>query len=139
MRVLISISKILLLFMLFNVLPPAACSQDEFQAREGDTTYTMKKYYFCFLKKGPTRDQDSVTAAQIQKGHMAHINSLAEQGKITMAGPFEGDGDMRGILVFTVKSAEEARDLESRDPAVKSGRLFMEIIPWWGAKGTCLK
>lgn len=70
---------------------------------------------------------------------MEHINKLAKEGINTMAGPFEGESDMRGILVFTTKSIEEASALQSKDPAVMFGRLLMEIIPWWAAKGTCLQ
>ena len=99
----------------------------------GADEYGMKHYVMAFLKRGPQRDQDSITAAEIQKGHMANINSLAEEGKLVVAGPFEDDGEIRGIFIFNVATLEEAQALTSTDPAVQSGRLIMELHPWYGS------
>jgi uncharacterized protein YciI len=99
----------------------------------------MKTYYLVLLKKGPNRTQDSVTAAKIQAGHMAHINEMAAAGKLNVAGPCSDNGDLRGIFIFNVASIEEARALTESDPAVKSGRLIMEIHPWMSQKGICLQ
>ena len=96
--------------------------------------YEMKQYWMVFLKKGPHRDQDSVTAAKIQEGHLANINRLAEEGKILAAGPFGDDGDPRGIFIMDCKDEEEARSLCATDPAVQAGRLTVEIRPWCTAK-----
>ena len=94
-------------------------AQDEFEMKDGDETYTIKKYYMCLLKVGPNRTQDSVTAAEIQKGHMENISRLSKEGKLCIAGPFGGKGDLRGIFIFTVKTKEEAEQLAAEDPAVK--------------------
>ncbi|MCK9205631.1 MAG: YciI family protein [Salinivirgaceae bacterium] len=110
----------------------------EFAMTEGDTTYIMKRYIFCLLMAGPERNQDSATVAAIQKGHMEHIQKMADSGKLVVAGPFEDGGNYRGILVFDVETTAEAMTIASEDPAVKSGRLKLEAIPWWAAKGTCL-
>jgi uncharacterized protein YciI len=99
----------------------------------GADDYGMKHYVMAFLKRGPQRDQDSITAAEIQKGHMANINRLAEEGKLVVAGPFEDDGEIRGIFIFNVATLEEAQALTSTDPAVQSGRLIMELHPWYGS------
>jgi len=32
-----------------------------------------------FLKKGPTRNQDNISAEKIQAAHLANINSLAKE------------------------------------------------------------
>jgi uncharacterized protein len=99
----------------------------------GADDYGMKKYVMAFLKKGPNRDQDSATAAEIQKGHMANINRLANEGKLIIAGPFMDDFDIRGIFIFNVETIEEAEALTKTDPAIKSGRLSMELHPWYGS------
>jgi len=99
----------------------------------GADEYGMKKYVMAFLKKGPKRDQDSVTAEEIQKGHMANIQRLADEGKLVLAGPFFDDFDLRGIFIFNVESVEEAEALTNTDPAIKSGRLLMELHPWYGS------
>jgi uncharacterized protein len=98
----------------------------------------MKNYYLVFLKKGPNRSQDSATAAAIQAGHMANIQRLAREKKLKVAGPMLDEGDVRGIFILDVPTLEEARRLTEADPAVKAGRLIMEIHPWMTQKGACL-
>jgi uncharacterized protein YciI len=93
----------------------------------------MKVYVMAFLKKGPNRNQDSGEAARLQAAHMANIQRMAEEGTLVLAGPFMDDGDLRGIYVFNVPTVEDARKLTETDPAVKSGRLAMELHPWYGS------
>jgi uncharacterized protein len=93
----------------------------------------MKTFILAFLKAGPIRDQDSATVIEIQKGHMANINRLAEEGKLVLAGPFLDGGEYRGIFVFNVETLEEAQALTDTDPAIQSGRLIMELHPWYGS------
>ncbi len=93
----------------------------------------MKKYVMAFLKKGPNRNHDSATTVEIQKGHMANINRMAEEGKLILAGPFLDDGEIRGIYIFNVETVEEAEALTKTDPAIQSGRLVMELHPWYGS------
>lgn len=69
---------------------------------------------------------------------MQHINAMAKTGKLVMAGPFEKGGKHRGILIFDVDSISEAVRMESADPAIVSGRLEMQPIYWWVAKGSKL-
>lgn len=99
----------------------------------GADGYGMRHYVFALLKKGPNRNHDSVTAAQIQKGHLENIGRLAKEGKLLLAGPFLDDGDVRGIFVFNVTSVEEARELAETDPAIHAGRLAVELHPWYGS------
>jgi uncharacterized protein YciI len=131
--------KSLITLALFLGLSYQSYSQEVFTYDEGDTTYTMQKYFLCFLKKGPLRDMDSLQVALIQEQHMNYLNKLDKDGHISMAGPFEGDGDIRGIVVYHVATKQEAYDLAIADPAVQKGRLIVDIIPWWAAKGSRLK
>jgi len=113
---------------------PTETTYDSTLAKKlGADDYGMKHYVMAFLKKGPLRDQDSITASDIQKAHMANINRLADEGKLVTAGPFEDDGELRGIFIFNVATLEEAQVLTSTDPAVKAGRLIMELHPWYGS------
>jgi uncharacterized protein len=109
-------------------------SYDSILAKKlGADEYGMKKYVMAFLKKGTNRDQDSATVAEIQKGHMANINRLANEGKLIVAGPFLDDNEIRGIFIFNVETIEEAAALTNTDPAIKSGRLSLELHPWYGS------
>ena len=95
--------------------------------------YGMQRYVMAFLKKGPKRDQDSVTVARLQKAHLDNIGRLAESGKLVLAGPFLDNGEVRGIYIFNVATVEEARELTATDPAIQAGRLEMELHPWYGS------
>jgi uncharacterized protein len=101
--------------------------------------YEMKTYYLVFLKKGPHRDQDSVTRAKIQEQHLAHLMKQANAGKMNLAGPLLDDSDILGICIYNVATKEEAELLAKEDPAVKAGRLIVEIHPFYSAKGSVLK
>ncbi len=130
-----------LIFIVLIVLSSSFCFPQHVASTKNDSTkpkYDMKTYYMVFLKKGPNRDQDSVTTAKIQEGHLANIGRLAELGKIAIAGPFLDDGDVRGIFIMDCSSKEEADSLCQTDPAVKAGRLKAEVRPWMSARGAKL-
>lgn len=99
----------------------------------GADDYGMHNYVMAFLKAGPNRDQDSLEAAKLQRAHMDNITRLANEGKLIVAGPFLDDGDIRGIYIFNVETIEEAEALTKTDPAIKAGRLVMELHKWYGS------
>ncbi|WP_340113847.1 YciI family protein [Maribellus mangrovi] len=132
--------KLLIAFaMIFFAGALHAQDQREFSYTEGDTTYTMKRYVFMLLNSGETKSKTQEEAAKYQEMHLAHLSKLAEEGKLMVAGPFDGGGEHRGLLIFDVETVEEALKLEGEDPMVKTDRLRMEAFYWWGAKGTELK
>ena len=87
-------------------------------------------YYLGLLYKGPVRTQSADESAKIQSAHLQHLESLYKQGILLIAGPMGDDGDLRGIVVLKVKSLEDAQALVNNDPAVKAGRLRVELHPW---------
>ena len=110
-----------------------------FEMPYGDSTIIMREYFMCFLNTGPNRDHDEKEAAKIQEGHLAYLAQLYENGHTCITGPFGDEGDSRGIVIYTVANKEEAIKLANQDPAVKSGRLVVEVRPWWGMIGSTLK
>lgn len=97
----------------------------------GADEYGMKKYVIAFLKRGPNRDRPKEEADALQKAHMENINRMAEEGKLVVAGPFLGDGDLRGIYIFDVSTLAEAEALTNTDPAIKAGSLVLELKEWY--------
>ena len=108
---------------------------DEALAKKlGADEYGMKKYVIAFLYRGDrVSEYSEAERAEIQKGHMANITKLAEEGKMVLAGPFFGNEDLRGLFFFSVGSIEEAKALTESDPAVKAGVLKMELKEWYGS------
>ncbi|XOV94035.1 MAG: YciI family protein [Bacteroidota bacterium] len=99
----------------------------------GADPYGMRQYVLAYLKAGPNRGQEAAEADRLQRAHLDNISRLAEQGKLVLAGPFMDDGDVRGIYIFAVESIAEAEELTATDPAIKAGRLIMELHPWYGS------
>lgn len=106
-----------------------------FQYQEGDTTYLMQQYFVVFLMAGENREQDSLETARLMEQHLAHLTRMAEEGYSSLTGPMGDDGELRGIVVYNTPTLEEADSLANLDPMVKSGRLKVEVHPWWTAKG----
>jgi uncharacterized protein len=112
----------------------------EFEMKEGDTTYVMRRYIMVLLHKGKKADKiPKDQLEKIQAGHMENINRLAKEGKLLVAGPFGDDTDLRGIFILDCETVEEAKQLVDTDPAVVAGRLRAEYHPWWTARGTVIK
>jgi uncharacterized protein len=125
---------LLCVFTMASVHAQTTTSFDSVLARRlGADRIGMKVYVMAFLKKGPNRNQDSTEAARLQAAHMANIQRMAAEGLLVLAGPFMDDGELRGIYVFNVSTVDSARALTESDPAVKAGRLAMELHPWYGS------
>lgn len=100
----------------------------------GADDYGMKKYVMAFLKSGPNRSQSEDEAAKLQRAHLDNITRLANEGNLVLAGPFlEPESDIRGIYIFNTADIDIATSWTSSDPAIQSGRLIMELHPWYGS------
>lgn len=121
-----------LLMLLWPMLPARAAAAEH----QAGPRPEMTTYYVGFLMKGPAWTVESTPEVErIQQGHMAHIQKMAESGKLLLAGPFSDDGKLRGMFVFAVDTMEEAMALASEDPAIEAGRLVIEMHPWFSVKG----
>lgn len=112
---------------------------ETFFYEEEEEKYLMQQYFIVFLKRGANRSQDSTEAARLQEQHLAHLNRMADEGYLSLAGPFGDDGEIRGIAVYNTPNLRMADSLAKIDPMVRAGRLEVEIHPWWAAKGGELK
>ncbi|MGB6500298.1 MAG: YciI family protein [Thermoplasmata archaeon] len=97
-----------------------------------EMTYYVLGLYRRMPHRSSVSDQD---AEQLQQGHMGHLRRLTETGELITAGPFEGDGDYRGLMIFSRASIEQARKLLEEDPAIKQGRLVIDLFTWFGPAG----
>lgn len=99
--------------------------------------YEMTNYVVGFLSRGPKWSAELTDESKkLQEGHMKNIQRMADLKKLIVAGPFRGNDDLRGILIFQEGvTLDEAKELVAPDPAVKAGRLDLKLMTWFAAKG----
>jgi acetyl esterase len=89
-----------------------------------------------FFRKGPNyRAGNAGDRQRLMAGHLANIRKMAALGKLAVAGPFDDDSDILGILIFKGTTMEEAKALGFEDPMVKAGQFPLELHPWLAAAG----
>jgi uncharacterized protein YciI len=99
----------------------------------------MQQYFMAFLKSGPVKSANKKQLDSLQALHLAHLGRMYKEGYADISGPFGDDGEIRGITIYNTPSLKMADSLANLDPMVKSGRLVIEIHPWWAAKGFPLR
>lgn len=72
---------------------------------------------------------------ELQAGHLGNIQAMAMSGDLVLAGPLEGDGALRGILVFRTTDTARLAEMVAGDPSIKAGRLGVELYPWRVPRG----
>ena len=89
----------------------------------------LKGYFLCLLKKGE-KWNETEGSTELMPQHLAFLRQQMEARRFVVTGPLLGEGDdLVGISVIEAASAQEALELANEDPAVKAGRLRMEIRP----------
>lgn len=100
----------------------------------------MRQYFMGFLVRGE-KNGDPIAKDELnrlQQQHLAYIRAQADAGKYALAGPLLDNDRIRGILMINAGSAEDAKNIASGDPMVKSGRLAVEIHPFMVADLSCV-
>jgi uncharacterized protein YciI len=100
--------------------------------------FGMRKYVMVVLKTGPNKMAPGPERDEMFKGHFANINRLAKEGKLALAGPFDGVDGWRGMFIFAVADIEEARQLVATDPVVIKGEMVPEFHKYYGSAALML-
>ena len=81
---------------------------------------------------------DDAELERIQAEHLAHHARLRESGQVVTNGPVvdQPDTSLRGLAFYRTGSLEQARQLAEADPAVRAGRLTVEIMTWYCPPGS---
>lgn len=104
---------------------------------EHATPMELDTYYLVLLHAGDSaHDFTEDELMDLQVEHLSHIQKLAREGKLIIAGPFiDAPDDLRGLFILKAGSIEEAQTFVDDDPAVQAGRLKMQVITWCVQKG----
>jgi uncharacterized protein YciI len=78
---------------------------------------------------------------RIQREHLAFHEGLRAAGHVVTNGPVNGQPDpsLRGLTFYRTGSLERSRQLAENDPAVRAGRLVVEIMTWYCRPGTMIR
>lgn len=106
--------------------------------RIGADDHGMRSYVFVLLKTGPNPKPKGPERDAMFKGHFANMQRLAEEGKLVIAGPFDGVDGWRGMFVFAVKDIDEAKQLTASDPVIASGEMVAEYHKHYGSAALML-
>lgn len=118
---------------------PAAATYDAaLAAKVGADEHGMRQYVMVILKTGPTPVPAGDERKKMFAGHFANIERLASEGKLVLAGPFDGVDGWRGMFVFAVKDIEEAKRLTATDPVIISGEMVAEYHQYFGSASLML-
>jgi uncharacterized protein len=75
-------------------------------------------------------------ADALQERHLAHLRAMRARGAMATAGPFRDQADeaLRGLCLYRT-GLEETRALAEQDPAVRAGRLAVDVLTWLAPSG----
>ena len=75
---------------------------------------------------------------RIQREHLAFYAGLRASGQVVTNGPVveQPDPSLRGLGFYRTGSLGQSRQLAEADPAVRAGRLAVEIMTWYCPPGT---
>jgi uncharacterized protein len=110
--------------------------------RAADPPREFDTYEFVLLRLSSSAPVlDAAAAALLQRQHLGHLEMMKEAGHLKVSGPLtnQPDESLRGICIYQVGSLEEARRLAELDPAVRGGKLVVEVMNWLTAKGAKLQ
>jgi uncharacterized protein YciI len=112
---------------------------DEALARSvGADDFGMKRYVLVVLKTGPKQMPAGPERDEMFRGHFANMKRLSAEGKLALAGPFDGVDGWRGLFIFAVADIDEARKLTATDPVIVHGEMVAEYHKYYGSAALML-
>lgn len=118
--------------------PPTQTFDAELAKTVGADDFGMRKYVLVVLRTGPTPMPAGNERDEMFKGHFANIKRLAAEGKLVLAGPFDGVNGWRGLFILAVSDTEEAKQMTTTDPVVSSGEMVAEYHKYYGSAALML-
>jgi uncharacterized protein YciI len=93
-----------------------------------DVPRDIQPYCIGLLRKGKRwNDTQGAEAADLIGRHLAFLREQVEAGRYVVAGPILEDESLTGMIIIAAKTVQEATAIAAEDPAVKTGRLAVEV------------
>ncbi len=115
-----------------TIEPPKASYEPELARSLGADDNGMRSYVLVILKTGPNKVPAGPERDDMFKGHFANMNRLSADGRLVVAGPFDGVDGWRGLFIFAVPDVAEARKLVATDPLIIQGEMVAEYHAYYG-------
>lgn len=93
----------------------------------------LESFELVFLRRPPNAPaHDEETLERIQREHLAYHAALRASGEVATNGPVtnQADESLRGLTFYRTGSLERSRELAEADPAVRAGRLAVDVMTW---------
>jgi uncharacterized protein YciI len=97
----------------------------------------LDSYTFVLLRRGPrAAEYSGAELDELQRGHLAFLDRMREEGHLVLAGPFQDQADetKRGFCIYRT-GLQETLSLTDEDPGVSAGRMAVEVMTWLTHKG----
>jgi len=99
--------------------------------------FELERFELVLLRRPAERPEiPDDEGERIQELHLGHLGAMADAGHLVVAGPFDEQRDqsLRGLCLYRTGSIERARDLAEEDPAVRAGRLEVDVMYFYCEK-----
>ena len=123
--------RLLASLALLSVFVPAAAQQADQQQKQAEPQHKLLLFQMALLKRGPKPIPPDYETSSLRQQHLDYVKSLIASDKAMIAGRITDDPDLRDVLIFRTKSADEARAWIMGDPVIAAGHYEVEMHPWW--------
>lgn len=88
--------------------------------------YRLRPIRAAMITEGATDSE-----RRIIRSHVAHLQRLADEGVVLLAGRTQtGAEDTFGLVIFKADSEDAARRIMESDPAIAGGVMSAELFPY---------
>ena len=117
------------LVVVFSVMIGVACNMALMAQQNPYVQLNRTPYFVIFFVKGEAWAQPRTKeeTGRLLRGHLAYLRKHVESGQYALSGPLNDDGPVRGIIVLSAGTAEQAARIVNDDPMVQSRQFGVEV------------
>lgn len=121
-----------------DATPPLSSFDPALARAVGADAHGMRSYVLVVLKTGPNKLPAGPEREAMFTGHFANMKRLSSEGKLVLAGPFDGVDGWRGLFILAVAEIDDAKKLVATDPVIINGEMVAEYHSYYGTAALML-